>query len=361
LISVLNICLGADVINLQTKAGRNNNALLTRKIKNHNKKIVKKSAFVQSSPFWDMDLYGASAAGAISQSCTWSLILPLEIIKTRIQTSSKNTNLMKEAKFLFRSQVGKSILKTGLIATAFSAMCNGAVRYGLFDNFKEGFNNFCTKRNVDPDGGIRLPLLFAASSSAEVLTFGVLAPMEKIRVFIMAQRNPLGIREAVQTMVGQSGVTGLWQGFLPSLMKQIPYTAVRLSCYELMYKPIRNIISEKFDLTDQQELFHAALIAGLLAGIAGTVVSQPADVLYAKVCQGKFDGQGFGSLLSAVYSEGLRKSFVGLGPRVTMNSILTASQMIVYEIVKEFLASDNKYPKYEIAIPEEVVSKSFAE
>ena len=64
-------------------------------------------------------------------------------------------------------------------------------------------------------------------------------------------------------------MTSLWQGVAPILVRQVPYTVAKLAGYEVISQHLRN-----------------PLAAGVLAGSAAAVVSQPGDVVLARLCGG---------------------------------------------------------------------------
>ena len=80
------------------------------------------------------------------------------------------------------------------------------------------------------------------------------------------------------------------------------------------------------------------LAAGLAAGAAATVVSQPFDLLLTRLC----GSSSMDALTECVIATGVRQqllyllslgpaAFTGLGPRVTMVSLMTSLQFLVYD------------------------------
>lgn len=71
------------------------------------------------------------------------------------------------------------------------------------------------------------------------------------------------------------------------------------------------------------------LNAGIIAGIAAALISQPADTLLSKINKEKgLPGQSVTSRLMALTSQlGVKGLFLGTVPRVCMVSLLTAGQL----------------------------------
>lgn len=87
----------------------------------------------------------------------------------------------------------------------------------------------------------------------------------------------------------------------------------------------------KNSLTDGQQTV-ANLSAGLVAGLASAVVSQPADTMLSKINKTKaLPGEGTTTRLIKIAKElGLRGSFGGLPARLFMVGTLTAGQFAIY-------------------------------
>ena len=71
------------------------------------------------------------------------------------------------------------------------------------------------------------------------------------------------------------------------------------------------------------------LSAGIIAGTAAAIISQPADTLLSKINKQKGgEGQSVTSRLITLAGQlGAKGLFVGLGPRIVMVASLTAGQL----------------------------------
>ena len=69
--------------------------------------------------------------------------------------------------------------------------------------------------------------------------------------------------------------------------------------------------------------------AGIIAGTAAAIISQPADTLLSKINKQKgVEGQSITSrLVSMAGKLGVKGLFLGLGPRIVMVATLTAGQL----------------------------------
>jgi solute carrier family 25 (mitochondrial phosphate transporter), member 3 len=81
--------------------------------------------------------------------------------------------------------------------------------------------------------------------------------------------------------------------------------------------------------------------AGLIAGFAAAIVSQPADTMLSKINKTKgLPGESTTSRLFKIAKElGLRGSFGGIGARLFMVGTLTAGQFAIYGDIKKALGA----------------------
>lgn len=101
-------------------------------------------------------------------------------------------------------------------------------------------------------------------------------------------------------------------------------------------------IQTAYALIDEKSLSTANttginLVAGLIAGLAAAVVSQPADTILSKINKEKGQvGEGTASRLVRIAAElGPRGAFTGMQARLVMVGGMTAVQFGIYGTVKK--------------------------
>jgi solute carrier family 25 phosphate transporter 3 len=202
---------------------------------------------------------------------------------------------------------------------------------------------------------IEFPVWIVASGCAEVLASCVLCPLEATKIYMMMNPEVLsgGILSCVTTIIKTKGLLSLYSGLPLLLLRQVPYTCVKLSGYEMVFRFIRHgtsIIQKRFpklnSFKDSAPLeVTQQLTSGVFAGIGAAVVSQPADVLLSKLCGSANDAtvclivDGLPGFIDAMKDLGFRGCFSGLVPRATMVGVLTALQFGVYEKVRRLVPS----------------------
>ena len=118
---------------------------------------------------------------------------------------------------------------------------------------------------------------------------------------------------------------------------RIPYTMAKFVVYEKVVEAVYKRVDKK--QTSDAGQTGINLGAGLVAGCAAAIVSQPADTMLSKINKTKgLPGEGTISRLIKIGGElGLRGSFSGIGARLVMVGTLTAGQFAIYGDIKKML------------------------
>ena len=124
-------------------------------------------------------------AGAISCSLTHSLLVPVDVIKTRLQTDANLAKLgiIAAVQSILKSQ-GFSAFSQGLAATSSGYFMQGACKFGFYGMFKQKIHDQLEKVNVDARA-YKFPILLASSGLAEILACWALCPLESTRIFMV--------------------------------------------------------------------------------------------------------------------------------------------------------------------------------
>ena len=269
---------------------------------------------------------GCAAAGALSTCVSHTLTLPLDVLKTRIQSDAALAGLSLAA--VCRRIVtteGPRALLAGFTANGCGYFMQGAIKFGLYEACKRRIFRELEARGGDRRKN-RVPVWVASSACAEVVACLALCPMEATKIRLVTDplyaSSTLG---ALRRVISENGIHSLWQGVAPILVRQVPYTVAKLAGYEVISQRLRN-----------------PLAAGVLAGSAAAVVSQPGDVVLARLCGGSaqarltgvcaLEDASVGAVLASITNPG--QLFVGLYPRACMCAVVCASQFFLYEALR---------------------------
>ena len=314
-------------------------------------------------------------AGALSCSTSHSLMVPLDVVKTRIQTDLAMGHMTLPAAFQsIVAKGGVQALLQGLTAVYSGYFVQGAAKFGFYEVFKHRISAALEEAGVAVDATLRLPVYVVASGLAEIIASVALTPMEVTKIDMMT--NPLskskGMLPAMSAIVRSSGVRGLFRGLPLIMLRQVPYTCVKLAGYDIIIEKLRRRFApEEADnwggVGGGQEATAGAggggsrgsssgsekgayrpykrkdlqLLAGILAGVLAATISHPADVVLSKLCGGTavltdcVMVQSPADLAHILRRLGLKGSFKGLKARAIMTAAMTAGQFIIYEDTKQ--------------------------
>ncbi|KAI9034363.1 mitochondrial carrier domain-containing protein [Hyaloraphidium curvatum] len=143
----------------------------------------------------------------------------------------------------------------------------------------------------------------------------------------------------VKSIIAQSGPRGLFAGLSASLLRQITYSTTRFAVYD----GLKDWLSKSGNLN-----FGTQLMASIVGGAAGGIVGQPADITNVRMQNdGKLPKElrrnyrnVFDGIFRITREEGISSLFRGLSANVSRAIIMTASQLVSYDVIKaKLLAS----------------------
>ena len=288
-----------------------------------------------------LDVYALlGVAGGLGCATTHTLVIPLDVVKTRLQTNpGRYDNIFDGARKIARDE-GMSALLLGAQATIVGYLWYGISVYPSYSFFKRYI------------GGEVLSSAFALAHTNDVaLVAGALAsvvasigltPTEACRIRTVAQpeiyrdMGLLGTLNVIRNENAESGWKNLYSG-LPSLMaRQVIFGSVKFLTFERASDAIFAQWPELRYAT--YTALGASLAAGGIAGVLSSIVSQPADSVLTFVAKRGAAG-GLGMLDGAkmmVEEEGLGSLFRGLGSRSVWAGCIIAGQFLLYDVFRAF-------------------------
>jgi solute carrier family 25 phosphate transporter 3 len=94
---------------------------------------------------------------------------------------------------------------------------------------------------------------------------------------------------------------------------------------EVIYRTLRNVGYPRESMSEGMQLV-VSLNSGIIAGLAAAIVSQPADTVLSKINQVKTEGSTAKAIVTIMKQLGVRRLFLGIGPRCLMVGWLTAGR-----------------------------------
>jgi solute carrier family 25 phosphate transporter 3 len=183
-------------------------------------------------------LGGVSLSGACACSVTHCLVLPLDVIKTRMQmdAAASAKGMVAVAGSVFREAPGAGLVRltaffSGLPPTAVGYFLQGATKFGGYEFFKQQWFG-----KLRAEGGEalvqqwQLPVMLMSAATAELGATVLLAPMEvlKLRLQTDAASASRGVLRTFATIMRQEGAQAFYAGLAPIAMRQLPYTVTKV-------------------------------------------------------------------------------------------------------------------------------------
>lgn len=135
------------------------------------------------------------------------------------------------------------------------------------------------------------------------------------------------IREALYSIYRKEGMRGLTCGLLPTLLRDAPFSGL----YLLMYTSTKKNVPRDWI---ESSTFgpYVRFSCGVVAGIAASLITQPADVIKTKMQLYPDKFQSVPQVVAYVYKKyGGQGYFKGLLPRMIRRTLIAAMSWTVYE------------------------------
>lgn len=196
---------------------------------------------------------------------------------------------------------------------------------------------------------IHYPFWFGGSASS--LAACVTHPMDLVKVRLQMRHGdmPRSMSGTFVHIVRNEGIRGLYSGLSASLLRQLTYSTTRFGLYEAMKAQLEEYAQGKQaegTAKKAQVSFGALVVAASVAGMAGGIAGNAADVLNVRmqhdaalpVEQRRGYRNALDGLLRLAREEGIVKGwFRGVWPNSMRAAAMTASQLASYDSAKRML------------------------
>lgn len=300
-------------------------------------------------------------ASSIGGICATFLTLPFDVLKVRLQCHIENiqmrphifchkyiqslclcvntcSNYHLELKqgsrattySMFKIILSESGMKgfwKGLTPTLVQSIPQVTVYYTLYQKFKL----YLAYQPVIPI--VLIPAL--AGVASRTITSIIIAPLELIRTNL--QSSPTvsfrEIRSYFANSVRLNGISSLWRGLYPMLIRDVPFTAVYWPTFELL----KSQILLTFTPGNNINIF-ANLVSGWLCGSLAAALTTPSDVVKTQIeisiqNPSKRDVNIF-NIIRVIHAKyGLKGFFRGVTPRCAKIGPACAIMIATFEVI----------------------------
>lgn len=267
--------------------------------------------------------------GVLSCGLTHTSVVPLDIVKCRMQTNPEVYKGIIQGFRLLGQEGGYTI---GWLPTFIGYSMQGFCKFGFYEIFKDFYAGLVSPETAHK---YRTILYLAASASAEFIADIALCPMESVKVRMQTSpaemKFPVKLGAAMARINAEEGTYGFFKSLTPLWARQIPYTMVKFAAFERVVEAFyTNVFTDPKESYSKGTQLSITFASGYIAGVFCAIVSHPADSIVSKL--NASPGKGIGGIIA---EEGfMNLATKGLLARIIMIGTLTGLQWWIYDTFK---------------------------
>uniref|UniRef100_A0A8C9A0E6 Solute carrier family 25 member 3 n=1 Tax=Prolemur simus TaxID=1328070 RepID=A0A8C9A0E6_PROSS len=214
--------------------------------------------------------------GMLSCGLTHTAIVPLDLVKCRMRVDPGKYRATLSGFGVTMREDGLRGLARGRAPTFFGYSLQGLFKFGLYEAFKIQYGQLLGQEKAYV---WRTGLYLAPSASAEFFADVAPAPMEAVKARVQTQPGYAGtLRTAAPRMYSEEGPWAFYRGVAPLWMRQIPYTMMKVACFERAVEArYKYAVPKPQGQRTKAEQLGVTFVAGYIPGVFCAVVSHPAD------------------------------------------------------------------------------------
>lgn len=214
--------------------------------------------------------------GGIAGCIATSVVQPVDIVKVRLQLSGESRGQAKPPSAISMARTilqkeGPRGFYAGISAAYARQIVYGSARLGLFRTFSNWF------KDLNNGGAVPAYQKVLAGIGAGALGSFIGNPTELSLIRMQAdatlppaeRRNYRGIFDAVRRIVAEEGVTGLWKGSSPTVVRAMALNVAMLATSDEV----------KERLAPHYSARATSVISAIISGVAASVASLPFDMV----------------------------------------------------------------------------------
>lgn len=265
---------------------------------------------------------------------------PLDTIKVRLQVLNSANQQVPLGTYSCLTNIIKNETVFGLfkgMAPPLAAVAlQNAILFGVYGNV---LSLLATK----PDQKPSLSHISVAAAASGVAQLWVVCPMELVKIKLQMQREAKrtrstryrGSMDCVRKIYKSAGIKGIFQGFPPLMVRDVPGFVVYFGSYEILL----DLLTQRSSRGDASPL--ASIFAGGVAGMLSWAATFPFDVvkslMQADGNDDKFVYKGARDCFVKTYrTGGIGLLYTGLVPTLLRAFPTNGIIFLVYNIVSNF-------------------------
>ncbi|KAF7845370.1 putative envelope ADP,ATP carrier protein, chloroplastic [Senna tora] len=190
----------------------------------------------------ELSVFGRLAAGAFAGMTSTFITYPLDVLRLRLAVEPGYRTMTEVALGMLRDE-GFASFYYGLGPSLIGIAPYIAVNFCVFDLMKKSLPEKYQKRTETS--------LLTAVLSASLATL-TCYPLDTVRRQMQIKGTPYKtVFDALTGIVAQDGVIGLYRGFVPNALKNLPSSSIRLTTYDIVKRLIAASEKEFHKITEE--------------------------------------------------------------------------------------------------------------
>ncbi|KAK9448671.1 mitochondrial carrier [Limtongia smithiae] len=267
-------------------------------------------------------------SGGAAGTCTDLFFFPIDTLKTRLQAKG---GFFRNGGWhgVYRG-VGSAIVGSSPAASLFFLTYEG-VNAALYPHAQEWFGG------MEHNGAAHALTHMTAAILGEIAACTVRVPTEVVKQRAQASASTpsslAALKMVLANTTGEGRLRGLYRGYMTTIMREIPFTAIQFPLYEALKRQRRGEDGTGGSLLD-------GAMCGAVAGGIAAAATTPLDVLKTRVMLHATRVTSLRALVAEIAAEeGARGFFRGIAPRTMWISMGGAVFLGVYETAKVLVSS----------------------
>lgn len=269
-------------------------------------------------------------AGTLARTIAQCFIHPLDTMKTRMQVNKPSPKLQmwKDTVQSHPLDLVKnpSDMMRGFSGSLFGTIPVAFLYFAAYEWTQEKLANVWTQ------GQSSATHVVAASTGALASSI-VRVPTDTARHQVQAYMQG-NFFQALGNIIKERGVLGLYRGFIPTLLRDVPEIAIQFSTYEFL----RHARQQHGGHEKLRTYEH--LLLGGMAGAIAACCTMPMDYMKTRQQTGQVQLSLVATFRSVLTEEGALGFFKGLTPRLIQTTVMSALFFGLFEYSKLLLKPD---------------------
>ncbi|XP_076927549.1 mitochondrial uncoupling protein 3-like [Bidens hawaiensis] len=190
----------------------------------------------------------------------------------------------------------------------------------------------------------KIILASLSATVAETTTFPI--DITKTRLQLHSTNHPLSAFHVASDILRKQGLTGLYNGLSPAIVRHLFYTPIRTVGYE----QLRHAFVDHGDGNNGSVALPIKALIGGVSGVIAQVVASPADLVKVRMqADGRMVSQGLqprysgsvDALTKIISTDGFKGLWRGVIPNIQRAFLVNMGELACYDHAKHFVINSN--------------------